>query len=343
MGDNMRTLLRSKISNTNLNNTNKLLAGFLALVLVAGMTSPAFALNVVNEPDAMDLANAVAPGLNIDSATILLGDGAQFGLFTDGMASGLGVEEGIILSTGTATDAEGPNNNGNDLDDLGQDDTTTGFGGPGDTDLDNISGFDTEDAAVLEIVFTLDEPTEISTIYNFGSEEYPFFVGTSFNDVFAFFLDGVNIATVPGTGDDVTINSINSVTNSGFFMTNNNPATEDIEFDGFTIKLVGEGGVLAAGQHTMTFAIADAGDDILDSAVLIMGLGEMCPEGTKGIVPNCVPINDPIGGTVGSMSTTSLLVAGAQDNMGLWSLALVGIVGAAAAITYKVKSKKSEQ
>jgi hypothetical protein len=50
----------------------------------------------------------------------------------------------------------------------------------------------------------------------------------------------------------------------------------------------------------------------------------------------------PIGGTVGSMSTTSLLVAGAQSNMGLWSLALVGIVGAAAAITYKVKSK-SEQ
>jgi hypothetical protein len=52
--------------------------------------------------------------------------------------------------------------------------------------------------------------------------------------------------------------------------------------------------------------------------------------------------NGPIGGTVGSMSTTSLLVAGAQANMGLWSLALVGIVGAAAAITYKVKSK-SEQ
>jgi len=51
----------------------------------------------------------------------------------------------------------------------------------------------------------------------------------------------------------------------------------------------------------------------------------------------------PIGGTVGSMSTTSLLVAGAQANMGLWSLALVGIVGAAAAITYKLKSKKTEQ
>ena len=50
-----------------------------------------------------------------------------------------------------------------------------------------------------------------------------------------------------------------------------------------------------------------------------------------------------IGGTVGSMSTTSLLVAGAQANMGLLSLALVGMVAAGAAITYKLKSKKTEQ
>ena len=49
----------------------------------------------------------------------------------------------------------------------------------------------------------------------------------------------------------------------------------------------------------------------------------------------------PVGGTVGSLDTVSLLVAGAQANMGLWSLALVGIIGAGAAITYKVKSKKT--
>jgi len=53
--------------------------------------------------------------------------------------------------------------------------------------------------------------------------------------------------------------------------------------------------------------------------------------------------SQPIGGTVGSMDTVSLLVAGAQANMGLWSLALVGIVGAGAVITYKLKSKKTEQ
>jgi len=51
----------------------------------------------------------------------------------------------------------------------------------------------------------------------------------------------------------------------------------------------------------------------------------------------------PIGGTVGSMDTVSLLVAGAQANMGWWSLALVGMVAAGAAITYKLKSKKTKE
>ncbi len=51
-----------------------------------------------------------------------------------------------------------------------------------------------------------------------------------------------------------------------------------------------------------------------------------------------------IGGTVGSMSTTSLLVAGAQANMGLWSLALVGVaVAVGSGIVYKVKSNKTKE
>ncbi len=50
-----------------------------------------------------------------------------------------------------------------------------------------------------------------------------------------------------------------------------------------------------------------------------------------------------IGGTVGSMDTATLLVAGAQAVMGLWSLALVGAVAAGAIITYKLKSNKTKQ
>ncbi len=72
-----------------------------------------------------------------------------------------------------------------------------------------------------------------------------------------------------------------------------------------------------------------------------------CAEALEFLIEQCIRDSSdrfcPVGGEVGSMSTTSLLVAGAQANMGLWSLALVGIVGAAAAITYKVKSKKTKQ
>ncbi len=54
--------------------------------------------------------------------------------------------------------------------------------------------------------------------------------------------------------------------------------------------------------------------------------------------------SQPIGGTVGSMDTVSLLVAGAQANMGLWSLALVGVaVAVGSGIVYKVKSNKTKE
>ena len=52
----------------------------------------------------------------------------------------------------------------------------------------------------------------------------------------------------------------------------------------------------------------------------------------------------PIGGTVGSMGTVSLIVAGAQGSMGWWSLALVGVaVAVGSGIVYKVKSNKTKE
>ena len=52
--------------------------------------------------------------------------------------------------------------------------------------------------------------------------------------------------------------------------------------------------------------------------------------------------SQPIGGTVGSIGTVSLLVAGAQANMGLWIIALVGVV-AVAGIAYKAKTSKEQK
>ncbi len=50
-----------------------------------------------------------------------------------------------------------------------------------------------------------------------------------------------------------------------------------------------------------------------------------------------------IGGTVGSLDTATLLVAGAQANMGWWSIVMIGAVAIGAGIVYKVKSNKTNK
>jgi len=73
----------------------------------------------------------------------------------------------------------------------------------------------------------------------------------------------------------------------------------------------------------------------------------ICQEELDYYMADCLEISDqalcPVGGTSVPVSTTSLLVAGAQANMGLWSLALVGTVATGAAVIYKKKSNKTEQ
>jgi len=56
-----------------------------------------------------------------------------------------------------------------------------------------------------------------------------------------------------------------------------------------------------------------------------------------------IDTDHPIGGTVGSLDTTSLLIAGAQANMGWWSIAMIGAVAIGAGIVFKVKSNKTNK
>ena len=107
--------------------------------------------------------------------------------------------------------------------------------------------------------------------------------------------------------------------------------TEEMECDNVTF----------AGDGVDAIWTKDAFDSELLAFAVPLGT---CPVGGGGGGGNGENGRDRvIGGTVGSMNTATLLVAGAQANMGLWSLALVGIVGAGAAIIYKAKSKKTEK
>src|SRR5277367_1358308 len=117
----------------------------------------------------------------------------------------IGFRTGILLTSGSAANVIGPNNSP---------DATTDNGLPGDPDLDGLAGTTTFDAAVLNFDFVPDSDT-VQFQYVFGSEEYNEFVGSPFNDVFGFFVNGVNFALIPGTSLPVTITNVNNGYSSG--------------------------------------------------------------------------------------------------------------------------------
>ena len=192
------------------------------------------------------------------------------GLFTNGNDAGIGIDEGILLGSGYALNARGPNSTDGSTDVLG-----TG----GDADLTTLAGFTTNDATVLEFDFVPDGDTVFIT-FVFSSEEYNEFVNSTFNDVFAFYVNGTNIALVPGSALPVTINNVNngnpfgSLPNSFPQFYINNDLDDggpffDIEPDGFTTVFTDFAVVNSGVTNTMKIAIADASDDQLDSWVFI--------------------------------------------------------------------------
>ncbi|MEB3174235.1 MAG: PEP-CTERM sorting domain-containing protein, partial [Cyanobacteriota bacterium] len=135
---------------------------------------------------------------------------------------------------------------------------------------------------------------QVTFQYVFASEEYNEFVGSSFNDVFGFFLDGNNIAFLPGTTTPVAINNVNNGANSGVYIDNTViPNPIDSQYDGFTRVLTVLADVTPGQVHTIKLAIADSGDSILDSGVFISGStfsGEL--PGSNPDNPLLPPTND---------------------------------------------------
>ena len=216
-----------------------------------------FTVTVTGDSDAL-AELLLGEGVTI-SDTELTGTENSVGTFEGGVAAGLGIESGVIITTGNATDAEGPNSNPA---------TGTNNGSPGDDQLNQlIPESSTNDATIIEITFTT-EGGDIFINYVFASEEYNEFVGSEFNDVFGFFLDGENIALVPETGDPISINTINNQSNPSLFRNNEN-GNFNIEYDGFTQVLTAQAENVEPGTRTIRLSIADTGDSAFDSAVLL--------------------------------------------------------------------------
>ncbi|MBN2592943.1 MAG: choice-of-anchor L domain-containing protein [Sedimentisphaerales bacterium] len=242
----------------------------LVTVLIMTAVSANAAITVDQSPTPTDLVNEIL-GSGITASNITYtGAAVAAGTFTGGTSSGIGIESGIILTSGDASLGQGANT----------DDATTGDNGlPGDPDLDSlIPGYQSNDATILEFDF-MSSGGDLYFNYVFASEEYNEYTNTSFNDVFGFFLDGVNIALIPGTTTPVSVNNVNGGNPFGTDATNpdlynNNDLNDggpffDFEYDGFTDVFTAQSLGLSPGTHHIKLAIADSGDWILDSAVFI--------------------------------------------------------------------------
>jgi hypothetical protein len=233
---------------------------------IATVPAQALTINTTDDPNAL-VNQIVGGGITFSNATY---NGAPLasGIFTNGLSSGIGIGNGIIMTSGDANLAVGPNNAGG----AGR---NNGF--PGDADLNSLIPGSTFDASVLEFDF-ISDTGDVFFNYVFASEEYPEYVNSNFNDVFAFFLNGENIALIPGTNTPVSINNVNggnpigtNATNPQFFIDNSTGAF-NIEYDGFTTIFTAQAtGLVPGSTNTIKLAIADVADASLDSAVFIQG------------------------------------------------------------------------
>ena len=252
-----------------------------ALVFTVG--AGAQTIQVAGSSDAQALAQAiVGQGTHlVPGSATLLGVTNQQGTFSTTGGDVVGVGAGVLLTTGSVQSAPGPN-----------DDTCASSSLPnrgGDTALSAIAGAATDDANILQFRITVDADLDsLGLRFVFGSEEYNESVGSEFNDLIAIFVDGQNIALVPGSGGPIQVNSINGGNPSvsvppahAQFYKNNDPINPPIapagnlantQLDGFTTPITAD--VLAAldpalTEHTIRIAIADVSDDLCDSALFI--------------------------------------------------------------------------
>lgn len=230
-------------------------------------------LPIDTNASAMDMAETIfGNGVSIVSASYT-GASASSGIYSNGdtVAPELTpADSGVILSTGYASSIT------NSRWDANSSSRTTGkMGTKGDSELSEIAGAKTYDAAIFEASFVPDGST-LTMQVTFSSEEYLEYVGTGFNDVVGIWVNGEKAELTVGDGD-ITINNINDQSNSNLYI--NNPAYAEVantEMDGFTVTLTLKAPVIAGAENTIRIGIADAGDQSYDSNLLIAGNSIQC-------------------------------------------------------------------
>ncbi|MBK8497569.1 MAG: choice-of-anchor L domain-containing protein [Flavobacteriales bacterium] len=275
----------------------------LAIVsLLALGASAQLQVYFAGDPASLALAHLNGPNvaiMNVVSQTI---DPQQVGYFRDSTAS-IGLDSGMVMSTGICYGVMGPNSIPNMS--LGGGFFTTDLdlatltplyanpiGDPGIIQMDLIPAGDT-----LEVR------------YVFGSEEYDEYACSGKDDRMAMFLSGpglvgpfslgaINMATLPISGLPVTVNTLNrgiagSAGSEGLCFMNplwqldtvyyiNNDFGLGTQLDGYTVVLSARAVVVPGSLYHLKIAIGDVGDGLYDSAIFLPEGAIRCTDFSTG-------------------------------------------------------------
>ncbi len=261
----------------------------ILLLFFAGMITYAAAsaqLRITPESSAIALVQKLlGQGVTVTNIS-LTGSPLATGIFNNLGGTNINLDSGIVLTNGRAkTDPTLVDSIGMDGDGITPAYINLSGSGafantdlalPGDIDLEALVGLSTHDATVLKFDFVPLGDT-IKFRYVFSSEEYPEFPCSGVNDAFAFFIQKVgvpgltNIALIPGTTDPVTIDNINDIIGCGIypqFYLSNQPNLE-FTHNGHTTVFTATAKVIPCEAYTLKLVIADVGDNIYDSGVLL--------------------------------------------------------------------------
>lgn len=227
------------------------------------------------------IAALIGPGVNVTNIQF---NGAPVAAGTFSGGTGIvGFAQGLMLSSGDIASVLGPQNLSPS--------TSTDNLMPGDADLDALVAGQTQDACLLEFDFECPSTDVVSFQYVFASEEYDEWVDTTYNDVFAFFLNGENIALIPGTNEPVSINNVNCGNpwapgggpNCALYTTNDcdslgfgYPCSAlATEMDGIT-SVYSAVGTLKPGPNHIKLVVADRSDGVYDTNAFLRGQSLAC-------------------------------------------------------------------
>ncbi|MDN6280360.1 MAG: T9SS type B sorting domain-containing protein, partial [Psychroflexus sp.] len=202
---------------------------------------------------------------------------ASIGYFNRNNSS-FGIDEGIVITTGVASNSPGPH-----------DSTLSDGSWAGDSDLENaipdLASGDSNDASILEFDFVA-ASTTLNFDFVFASEEYGGFQ-CLYADSFAFLLTNLdtgetqNIAVVPGTDVPISVTTIRDQAHNGSCNSQNveyfdayydqftEGVADPIAYRGYTVVMTAEADIVPDTEYHIKMVIADRGDSSWDSAIFL--------------------------------------------------------------------------